>query len=179
MPSSRHNHRNPAACVCGEPGCPSFRRRQVSRRRKDVTAKNANTAPPGPCRRCKSTNATAWIAVDVNRYVSACVNCFDSAGHWAKLCPICGAMRVEHRGPQERCPVTAIVERALGATVIQEEPYRVLSIPKPKAITASEEPEIIEAEVVELPCTCSSPRYDGDDGYDRDCPQHGVNAVES
>lgn len=27
-------------------------------------------------------------------------------------------------------------------------------------------------------CTCGPPRYDGDDGYDRDCPSHGALASE-
>ena len=25
-----------------------------------------------------------------------------------------------------------------------------------------------------IDCTCSSPRYDGDDGWNRDCPEHGA-----
>jgi hypothetical protein len=24
-----------------------------------------------------------------------------------------------------------------------------------------------------MKCNCSAPRYDGDDGYNRDCPMHG------
>lgn len=28
-------------------------------------------------------------------------------------------------------------------------------------------------------CTCSGSRYDGDDGWDRDCPEHGVSAEET
>lgn len=155
-----HDWRNPDTCQCGEAGCasrrpkpvlyeqqyPARRRgRGVARKNPDVTAKNANPKGPVKCFNCGSFHGE-WVAVDLNRYVGACTSCFDTAVYWAALCNLCGTPRYEHTGDEKtECPLTARLERlheVSGAMPIIVYP--------PQKEIASAEPEIIDAEVVEL-----------------------------
>ena len=116
------------------------------------------------CRKCGSTSTlNRYVDVEVGRALGTCPSCFPTISSWGAICPACDAPRIEHEGPEERCPTLGVVEssRPLPAA--------------PLAITAGE--EIIDAEVVDLGCTCSAPRYDGDDGWDHDCPDHGAGAT--
>ena len=139
---SRHDWRNWQTCQCGEPGCQSYRTAKLrqmnsTRRKQPLTAKNAGLGDPPACRKCGSGQA-AWYQVEPAYFVPACMTCYDTAKYWAAVCPACEAIMLEHTPVDGRpyCPGTEPVEQR--------------AIESPQRAIASAEPEIIDAEVVEL-----------------------------